>query len=88
MFQADPARFQTDQSRIVFAASFLRGPARDWWAPNIDPRTGAMKFQTYSEFLEALSNAFDDPDSRLRPLGTFAASAKRTYLVLTITPNS
>ena len=64
MFQADPARFQTDQSRIVFAASFLRGPARDWWAPNIDPRTGAMKFQTYSEFLEALSNAFDDPDSQ------------------------
>ena len=42
----------------------MRGPARNWWAPNIDPRTGVIKFQSYTKFLEALSSAFDDPDSQ------------------------
>ena len=63
VFQADPARFQNDKSKIVYAASFLRGPARDWWTPNINPHTGGVKFDTYTEFLTALSNAFDNPDS-------------------------
>ena len=54
-----------NKSKIVYAASFLRGPAKDWWTPNINPYTSGIKFDTYTEFLTALSNAFNNPDSEV-----------------------
>ena len=59
----DPAYFQDNKSKIVYAASFLRGLTRDWWTPNINPYTGGVKFDIYVEFLTALSNDFNNPDS-------------------------
>ena len=63
VFQSDPTRFSTHKAMILYAASFLRGPARDWWTPHMDTKSGAVRFETYEEFMDALSKAFDDPDA-------------------------
>ena len=73
VFQANPARFQNNKSKIIYATSFLRGPAKDSWTLNINPYTGGVKFNTYAEFLTVLFNAFDDPDSEV----TVAREIKR-----------
>lgn len=61
---SEPRAFQNDQSKMIFAISFLRGNAYSWAQPQIDTDTGHVKFEHYVDFLQALSAAFDDPDAK------------------------
>lgn len=61
-FASDPAAFASDQSRLIYAASYLRGSAYTWVQPHISP-LGSLSFSSYEEFLSALRASFDDPDS-------------------------
>ena len=79
-FAANPAQFEDDRAKIVFAASFLRGPAADWWVPKIKAisttngiTTMTMAYTTFEEFMKALRAAFDDPDA----VTTFAYDLQR-----------
>lgn len=62
-FSSNPAAYLTENSRIVYAASFLTGNAYTWFSPYINPDTGAVSFKTFTSFLSNLRAAFDDPDS-------------------------
>ena len=63
IFRSDPGRYQdNDEAKITYAASFLSGPAEDWFQPYVNETTGAINF-TWVTFVQALKNAFDDPDA-------------------------
>ena len=53
-FSSDPDRFGTDESKISYAGSFLRGPAYDWFRPHVDRLTGKTTFTNYEAFIVAL----------------------------------
>ena len=79
-FAANPSQFEDDKVKIVFAASFLRGPAADWWVPKINTTattngttTMTMAYTTFEKFMKALRAAFDDPDA----VTTFAYDLQR-----------
>ena len=72
-FAANPAQFEDERAKIVFAASFLRGPAADWWVPKLNVTTAQTEFTTFPDFLQALRAAFDDPDATT----TFAFELQR-----------
>ena len=55
--------FVEENNKIVYAASFLRGPATDWWVPKINIITGTLIYATFNDFLRALRAAFNDPDA-------------------------
>ncbi|KAI0994656.1 hypothetical protein K3495_g13525 [Podosphaera aphanis] len=62
-FRAYPAAFPTEESRIIFAGTYLTGIAYSWFEPHVDSTTAKISYLTYEEFTEALGAAFDDPDS-------------------------
>ncbi|KAI0991507.1 hypothetical protein K3495_g16680, partial [Podosphaera aphanis] len=62
-FRANPSAFPSEESKILYAGSFLSGIAYTWFQPRVDQATGQVSFATFVEFLEALRAAFDDPDS-------------------------
>ena len=63
VFLANPAVYSNDQTRVTYAASYLRGPAADWWVPQMNSATGTLdaSVSTYPGFLASLRAAFDDP---------------------------
>jgi hypothetical protein len=63
VFNADPTRYSNDAQKIVYAASYLEGSAKEWFRPQVDPSTGTIKFDTWTTFINALKVAFDDPDA-------------------------
>ena len=62
-FRSNPRAFSTEESRILYAGSYLTGSAYTWFEPNIDQTSGTVTFATFSEFLESLRAAYDDPDA-------------------------
>ncbi|KAI0991869.1 hypothetical protein K3495_g16318, partial [Podosphaera aphanis] len=62
-FRSDPAAFPSEESKIIYAGSFLTENAYTWFYPYIDKYTGKVDFPSYSAFIAALGAAFDDPDS-------------------------
>lgn len=62
-FRSNPQAFKSEESKIIYAGTYLRGSAYSWFKPHIDPSTGAVSFLTYASFIEALGAAFDDPDA-------------------------
>ncbi|KAI0990893.1 hypothetical protein K3495_g17294, partial [Podosphaera aphanis] len=62
-FRANPTAFPTEESRIIFAETYLTGIAYSWFEPHVDSTTGKISYSTYEEFMEALGAAFDDLDS-------------------------
>jgi hypothetical protein len=63
VFNSDTQRYGSDSAKISYAASHLRGAAKRWFTPQMDKQTGEIKFKTFVSFVEALGNAFDDPDA-------------------------
>ena len=63
VFGSDPRRYTNDQSKLAYAASFLRGAAKRWFTPHVDAAMGRISFADYSAFVRALQAAFDDPDA-------------------------
>lgn len=64
VFSSDPSRYQQDAAKIAYAASYLTGSAADWFEPHLNKDNGSTDFETYSAFVTALKNAYDDPDAR------------------------
>lgn len=61
-FMSDPSAFATEQSKIVYAGSYLRDAAYTWFKSYVS-FDGSVSFNAYAEFYKALQQAFDDPDS-------------------------
>src|SRR6202041_2919707 len=60
-FSANGSEFPNDQVKISYAGSYLRGTAFDWFAPQVH-HSGQVNFTSYHEFVQALQDAFGDPD--------------------------
>lgn len=63
-FGTYPQQYNSDKSKIKFAAGYLRGAAFDWLEPFVNQSNGEVEFATYSEFLSGLEAGFADPDSQ------------------------
>ena len=65
IFNSDPTRYPVSNPniRIAYAASFLAGPAMEWFRPYVG-EDSAIEFDTWEQFVAALKAAFDDPDAR------------------------
>lgn len=63
--------FPDEKTKLLFAASLLRGPAFDWFRPyeqSFSPgasHSGALSIATIEDFYEQLTNTFGDPDEPL-----------------------
>ena len=62
-FRSNPRAFSTEESKILYAGSYLSGSAYTWFELNVDQTSGTVGFTTFLEFLESLRAAFDDPDA-------------------------
>lgn len=60
-FEGNPVTFSNDKSKIVFAASFLKGKAEDWMSQYVDP-TKESYINSYARFTEVLTNTMGEPD--------------------------
>jgi len=63
VFSSDPTRYTTDAAKISYAASYVSRSAADWFEPHLNKATSAIRFTTYEAFVQALKNAYDDPDA-------------------------
>ena len=54
-------RFPTEESKLNYAYSFMRGRALDWAEPYIEGKDG-YEFKTTAEFKEQIKLAFGDPN--------------------------
>jgi hypothetical protein len=60
-FSANSHEFPSDQVKLSYAGSYLRGDAFAWFAPQVK-ETGEVDYATYAEFVKGLRDAFGDPD--------------------------
>lgn len=65
VFNSDPSRYANSNSKLTYAASYLRGAAKRWFTPHLDATTGVCSFANFEAFLAALKAAFDDPDAKV-----------------------
>lgn len=61
-FRNEPLRFSTDNARVNYAASILRGNAYAWFAPHLND-DDELTFKTYKEFTTAITRRFGDTDA-------------------------
>lgn len=61
-FASSPASFATDLSKILYAGSWLRGNAFDWFQPRLD--SGEIMNITWSQFETGFLYSFGDPDHK------------------------
>ena len=59
-----PRTFQDDSQKVLFAASYLRGTAFNWWEPyfNKPKRDQPVWIHDFSEFSRKLEETFGDPN--------------------------
>lgn len=62
-FRSNPRTYNSEESKILYAGSYLEGSAYLWFQPHINPTTGDVAFTSFAAFMEALGAAFDDPDA-------------------------
>ncbi|KAI1003433.1 hypothetical protein K3495_g4771 [Podosphaera aphanis] len=53
--------FSSEESKILYAGSYLTGDAYVWFEPHADQTSGNVSFTTFAEFLQSLRAASDDP---------------------------
>jgi len=63
VFSSDPTRYATDAATISYAASDLSGSAAGWFEHHLNKPAGAIRFAIYEAFVQALKNAYDEPDA-------------------------
>ena len=66
IFNSDPDRYtgpNADNAKIVYAASYLSGPPKEWFQPHVNETIGTITLPTWANFVAALKAAFDDPDA-------------------------
>lgn len=62
-FRSNPLMFSTEESKIMYAGSYLTGSAYSWFKPHINSLTGAITLTSYAVFMMSLGAALDDPDA-------------------------
>ncbi|POS84717.1 hypothetical protein EPUL_004858, partial [Erysiphe pulchra] len=62
-FRSDPQAFKSEESRIIYAGTYLTGNAYIWFKPHINSSTGEVSFVIYTSSIESLGAAFDDLDA-------------------------
>ena len=86
-----PHEFPTEQSKVLYAASFLKGPAFEWFEPHLRTMRSANASRSalldnFNLFCQALQNTYGDIDTRanaertlgrLRQTGSAAEYASR-----------
>ena len=65
IFNSDPTRYPVSNPniRIAYTASFLAGPAMEWFRPYVG-EDSTIEFDTWEQFVAVLKAAFDDLDAR------------------------
>ena len=64
-FKADKAKFKDDDTKITFAASYLRGSASKWFEPYLEDNNAYIKaFLNYEAFVKAISASFGNTDEK------------------------
>ena len=74
IFRAQPSKFSTEDSKVMFAASFLRGTAFRWIQPQLEKDPLPYELSTFSSFAQELKRVFGDPEE--------VATAERTLTTL------
>ena len=54
--------FSNNKSRIVFAASFFKRAATNWWVLKINTTTGIINYNTFDKFLQTFKAVFNNPN--------------------------
>ena len=62
VIQAQPSRFSTERQKVLFAASFLRGPAAKWFQPLFTQANPPELLDNFPKFMESLNTAFGGID--------------------------
>jgi len=62
VIQAQPSRFATERQKVIFAATFLRGPAFSWLQPYLESLDEVEMLNNLTLFFKELQNVFGDPD--------------------------
>jgi Ty3 transposon capsid-like protein len=82
VFSAQPAKFSDDKSKVLYAASHLRGSAFTWAQPYLDMANPPAWMNDFSLFAAEINAVFGDPDlasnnfrrlKRLKQIGSVAA---------------
>lgn len=81
-FNGQPSKFPNEASKVLYAGSYLRGPAFTWFQPlllaaNKEPPQIVPEFQSFKAFSKSISAVYGDPD--------LEASAERRLNVLSQT---
>ena len=81
-FNGQPSKFPDEASKVLYAGSYLRGPAFTWFQPlllaaNKEPPQIVPEFQSFKTFSKSISAVYGDPD--------LEASAERRLNVLSQT---
>lgn len=68
-FSGEPDKFADEQTRILYAASYMRGVAFEWVTPfltkaELTPTNPPECFKTFNTFSEAFLLMFDDPERK------------------------
>jgi Ty3 transposon capsid-like protein len=58
IIQIQPSRFSTDRQKVLFTASFLRGPAAKWFQPLFVQDNPSELLDDFPKFIESLNTAF------------------------------
>src|SRR5690606_16241630 len=61
-FSTNAVAFVSDDAKITFAVSYMRDTAKEWAVPHIKA-DGKTDFDSWGDFLDKFSAAFDDPDA-------------------------
>jgi hypothetical protein len=61
VFRSGPVQFATEEARIIYACTFLRGTAYAWVQPHLEVANDPI-LTTWENFKTALQSAFGDPD--------------------------
>ena len=59
---AQPSRFQTENQKVIYAATFLRGPAFSWFQPYTERNENEPILNDFDLFIKELHYVFGDPN--------------------------
>jgi len=61
VIQAQPSRFSTEKQKVIYAATFLRGPAFSWFQPYTEMADTEPILNNFNMFIRELKCVFGDP---------------------------
>jgi Ty3 transposon capsid-like protein len=62
VIQAQPSRFVTEQQKVIFTVTFLRGPAFSWIQPYLESTEAPLLLHSFESLITELKRVFGDPN--------------------------